>query len=112
MINIGILTCNKSNQVCTGASCLAAFNGKKKSFQVYKEELVQLVAFMDCNGCECDYDTDKGYREKLMRLKQIGVEVMHVGICTQNRDKKECHHITKIIDMLEEQDIKVVRGTH
>ena len=68
MKKIAILTCIKSNSVCTGASCLKAMNERTRSFAPYKGEPLQLMAFLHCNGCACDYDTDPGFLEKLERL--------------------------------------------
>ena len=45
MKRIAILRCLHSNDVCTGAACLAAFNAKSKSFEAYKEEGAELVAY-------------------------------------------------------------------
>ena len=61
MKKIAILTCIKSNSVCTGASCLKAMNERTRSFAPYKGEPLQLMAFLHCNGCACDYDTDPGF---------------------------------------------------
>ena len=102
MKKIAILTCIKSNSVCTGASCLKAMNERTRSFAPYKGEPLQLMAFLHCNGCACDYDTDPGFLEKLERLEQIGVEIVHAGICTRKHDGSECPQITKILSKMEE----------
>ena len=43
MKNIAILTCLRACKVCTGALCLAAFNGKTKSFEQYGDEELTLT---------------------------------------------------------------------
>ena len=103
MKKIAILTCIKSNSVCTGASCLKAMNERTRSFAPYKGEPLQLMAFLHC---------DPGFLEKLERLEQIGVEIVHAGICTRKHDGSECPQITKILSKMEEKGMKVVRGTH
>lgn len=85
---------------------------RTRSFAPYKGEPLQLMAFLHCNGCACDYDTDPGFLEKLERLEQIGVEIVHAGICTRKHDGSECSQITKILSKMEEKGMKVVRGTH
>lgn len=46
MKKIVILRCLKSNDVCTGASCLQAFYGRTGNFQGYGiDENLQLAAF-------------------------------------------------------------------
>lgn len=117
MKNIAILTCLHACKVCTGALCLAAFNGKTKSFEQYADEDVALCAFMHCNGCDSDPDNDRGMDEKLDRLKQIGVETVHMGICTvMGRPGDPNRHVCPTILRLEQKllanGIAVVHGTH
>ena len=45
-------------------------------------------------------------------MEQIGVEIVHAGICTRKHDGSECSQITKILSKMEEKGMKVVRGTH
>ena len=113
MKRIAILTCLKACQVCTGASCLAAWNGRKGGFAQYTGEDISLEAFCHCNGCDKDPETDAGIREKLERLQKIGVEVVHTGVCTLHRETKElCPTIAKIHRLLQQRGIQVVQGTH
>lgn len=107
-----MLTCLRSNEVCTGAACFGAFNGRKKSFERYEGEDVQLAGFMKCNGCEKDPLQDAGIREKVERLKKEGVEAVHVGVCTKKRDGSRCANIAAIMEMIEAQGIELVDGTH
>lgn len=112
MKRIAMLNCLKANTVCTGAACFKAFHEKTKSFAVYGDEELCLMAFMRCNGCGKDPDEDPGMQEKLDRLESIGVEVIHAGVCTKKRDGSECPTITKILRACEQRGIQVVRGTH
>ncbi|MGI6544976.1 MAG: CGGC domain-containing protein [Fastidiosipilaceae bacterium] len=113
MKKIAMLNCDKANAVCTGASCMAAFLERKASFSVYKNQQAQLVAFMRCNGCDSEPTTDAGIVEKVERLKAIGTQIVHIGVCTVRPDTgRECPTISKIAEMIEERGIAVVRGTH
>ena len=112
MKKIGMLNCLKANEICTGAACMKAFHLKSKSFSRYAEEGAEVSAFMRCNGCESDPSTDKGMQEKLQRLVQEEIEVVHAGICTKDRKGNECPVISRILEMIEESGIEVVRGTH
>ena len=113
MRKIAILTCLNSNRVCTGASCLTALNSRERHFAAYAGENVSLEAFFHCNGCGNDPETDKGMLEKLDRLQSIGVETVHIGVCTVKRETGElCPTITKIQDMLHRRDIQTIQGTH
>lgn len=112
MKKIAMLNCLKANEVCTGAACLKAYYEKQKAFKMYQNEEVILAAFMRCNGCGQDPEQDKGMFEKIERLQKEGVEIVHVGVCTKNREGKECLTITKIIHMIEANNMHIVRGTH
>lgn len=50
MKRIVILRCLSSNDVCTGAGCMRAFNTKSGAFTRYAEEPLELEAFWSCNG--------------------------------------------------------------
>ena len=112
MKKIAVLNCLKANDVCTGAACLRAFNEKSHSFERYQEQEICLAAFMRCNGCGADPESDKGLLEKVERLKEEGVEAVHAGVCTQDRAGQECPTITKRLKEIESRGIEVIRGTH
>ena len=110
-MKIAILNCLKANEVCTGASCLRAFNARSRHFAAYGDTPLELVAMARCNGCEADIDA--GFREKLERIVSEGAEVCHLGVCTVRSDtKEECPTITRAAAWLEERGVKIVRGTH
>ena len=113
MKKIAILTCLKSaSSVCTGASCFRAVNERKGAFEEYKDEEIQIQAFFQCNGCDSDINTDKGMEEKLQRIIKIRPDAVHVGICAVKKDGQCCNTITKIINVLEENNIKCIKGSH
>ena len=111
-MKIAILNCLKANDVCTGGSCLRAFNTRTRHFEQYKEETeLELVALARCNGCEAGID--EGFEEKLQYIVDSGAEVCHVGVCTVKRETgKECPVITEALKRLEARGIRAVRGTH
>lgn len=115
MEKIGILTCLNSNRVCTGASCLKAFNDRSHFFAGYLKD-TQLGAFMTCNGCAAMQPLapakDPGMQEKVQRLRAEGITKVHVGVCRLGKDQKECSRMTEICEMIEDAGITVIRGTH
>lgn len=115
MKNIGILRCAHLNEICTGASCFNAFFRRTDTFARYGEDAV-LKAFMACNGCREERpqepEEDVGILEKLDRLQEEGVEVMHVGACRFLENHTECPRIEKITRMIQERGIEIVKGTH
>lgn len=112
---IVILRCLRSEENCTGAACLAAFNNKRGYFKRYADEEVQLVAFMSCNGCDrLGFEDDAGIKEKLERILSILPDVVHVGICCQTRtdDLRLCQQVQKYVDFFKNHGIEIVMGTH
>ena len=112
MKKIAMLNCLKANEVCTGAACMKAFNEKSRSFERYREEETVVAAFMRCNGCDAHPGEDKGLQEKLDRLVKEGVQAVHAGICTKDRQGEECPVITDILSARESRGIEGLRGTH
>lgn len=111
MKKIAMLNCLKANSVCTGAGCFRAMNERTGAFTRYKGEEVKLMAFMRCNGCGSDPKTDDGIIEKVERLETIGVESLHIGVCTK-KDGKRCETIAGIMEMIAARGIEIVDGTH
>lgn len=113
-MKIGILTCIRSNAVCTRAGCFQAFYSRSAHFQGYGPD-AQLSVLMTCNGCEKDNSlkpqVDPGMQEKVERLKTEEIEVMHVGDCRLQKGI-ECSRMNEICTMIQEQGIKIVKGTH
>lgn len=108
---IGILSCLKSTSVCSGAACFKALNQRTEFFETYMDKTVELTGFFHCNGCECDYETDADYLEKIETLIFLKPDVIHVGKCTIIQGK-ECPIIANIIQTFERNGIQVIRGTH
>lgn len=107
---IAIMTCKRSADGCTGAACFWAFFEKQRSFQEYADSPipVKLWGFFHCNGCDCDRDTDPGYRKKLDRLVEEGVKKVHLGVCMC----RYCPNIDSICESIQKMGIECVRGTH
>lgn len=115
MKKIVILRCLRSEENCTGAACLSAFNNKRGYFKRYGDEELQLVAFMSCNGCQnLEFEDDAGMQEKLERILSMKPDVLHVGICCQTRtdDLQLCKQIDKLIAFFKAHKIEIVMGTH
>lgn len=117
MKKIAILRCLRSNDVCTGAGCMQAFNKKQGSFVRYGDEPLELVAYWSCNGCgDCHLEHQEGIEEKLERIESLRPDAVHVGVCTKHRTAEgtwvTCRKILGICECLREAGIEVVEGTH
>ena len=112
MNKIGILTCLHSNAVCARVGCLSAFQNRTDFFQDYPED-TYLAALMTCNGCKNVNPTepaeDKGILEKIDKLVNEKINIIHVGVCRLSDGKHECPRMTQICEMLEERGIEVKR---
>ena len=107
---IAVMICKKSADGCTGAACFWAFDAKYKNFEQYKDSPipVKLWGFFHCNGGDVDRDNDAGLKKKLNRLKEEGVEKVHLGVCMC----KYCPHMDEICGQLEREGIRYEKGTH
>ena len=117
MKKIAILRCLRSNDVCTGAACLEAFNERLGSFSIYNNEELQLVAFWSCNGClDCELKSENGLEEKLQKIISLKTDIVHVGVCTKQRSvngiRQTCPTIKELCNRIEASGIKIVQGTH
>ena len=91
MKKIVILRCLRSEENCTGASCLQAFNERSCQFARYGDEEIQLVAYIS-----------------------IKPDVVHVGICCKTRtdDNEYCQEALRLVDIFRNHGIEIVWGTH
>ena len=105
---IAILHCKKSGRVCTGAACFRAFYDRKKSFEQYEGQPVELSAYFDCNGCEADKLNDPGFTEKLERMKEEHVDRIHIGKCCLAR----CEQLNQMKKQWTGWVFLIVEGTH
>lgn len=112
MTKIAILACLRANDVCAGAACLEALNGRRAHFQIYENDEVRLCAFLRCSRCGVDPKDDPGMLEKLERLIHCGIETAHIGVCCQGRDHARCPHMEKAAEWLKNRGVQIVWGTH
>lgn len=113
MKHIAILTCLEACRVCTGAACLEAWNKRARQFSRYAGEEAQLNAFLHCNGCHSDPMSDPGIAEKLQRLTEIGVDIVHLGVCTVKQETGVlCPTIKILAEQLHQKGTEIVVGTH
>ena len=101
MKRIVILTCPKTENVCTGGGCFFALNSRTKAFAPYEGVEVEVLAFMKCSGCG-------------QYILQRRPDVVHLGICCCHdaKEKELCPEIVAVCRIFEDHGISVVRGTH
>lgn len=114
MKKIVMLTCPRAETVCTGAGCFSALNGRTHRFREYRDEELQVSAFMKCSGCGHFPRQDKGLDEKIERILEIHPDAIHLGICccSDGESKTLCKEVEMITAIFKKAGIPVVRGTH
>ncbi|MBI5443016.1 MAG: CGGC domain-containing protein [Deltaproteobacteria bacterium] len=105
MKNIGIINCFEVSKRCSASGCLKALHARTGSFEQYAGEEVVLLSFAHCNGCGEDAVEQVVARAK--RMREVGVEVIHLSTCTRSR----CGQYEAFLEALEPM-IEVVGYTH
>lgn len=76
-MKIAILVREETSHKCTGKGCLNAFFAKVEGFEIYKDMAdVELCGFFHSGG-DLDY--------KLAKMKEAGVQVIHVSTCMRGK---------------------------
>lgn len=87
-MKIAILIRAETADKCTGKGCLKAFFAKSDGFEIYKNmDDVELCGFFHSGG-ELDY--------KLNKMKDAGVQVIHVSTCMRAKYEEYDELIEKI----------------
>jgi len=76
MLKIAILVRQETTDKCTGKGCLQTFFSKTASFARYQDREIELVGFFHSGG-DLDY--------KLGKMKEAGVQVIHVSTCMRGK---------------------------
>ncbi len=98
MVKIAILVRGETSLKCTGKGCLKSFFAKSESFARYIGSEPELIGFFHSDG-ELEY--------KLQKMKEAGVEVIHVSTCMRAKYAGYAELIEKL-----SEDFDVVGYTH
>ncbi len=112
MKKIALLTCLKSNDVCTRTACLQAVQSRSDYFAPYAAEKLELTGVWTCQGCEplC-WGDELNLAEKLQCLQQAGTQIVHIGCCCRQQGQW-CKEIRYLAELLQQRHIQVIWGTH
>lgn len=106
MKKIMIFVCGEVSKKCTANGCFRTFNEKVDSFEVYKDEEIQMAAFNTCPGC--DQDPLGNLRSKIEKIKKSGTDTVHISTCIRGR----CENYESFAEILAEAGLDVVGYTH
>jgi len=98
MLKIAILVRKETTDRCTGKGCLRSFFSKTESFSRYRNTEIELIGFFHSGG-DLDY--------KLAKMKEAGVQVIHVSTCMRAKYKGYEELVKKI-----GKDFDVIGYTH
>lgn len=98
MLKIAILVREETTARCTGHGCLRSYFAKTESFSRYFGVDTQLIGFFHSGG-DLDY--------KLAKMKEAGVQVIHVSTCMRGKFPGYVELVEKI-----SKDFDVVGYTH
>lgn len=76
---VAVIVRGETSKNCVGKGCLNAFFQKIDSFEKYKGEDLELVAFCDDGGTSDD--PIENIRNRIGKFKKIGVDTVHVSTC-------------------------------
>ena len=105
MKKIGIISCLEVSKRCSGSGCINAFDGKRGSFDRYAFKDADIVDFVLCHGC--GDDATEGVVREANKLKDKGVETIHLSTCIRSK----CNWYQEFINELS-TDFEVVDFTH
>jgi len=83
MKRIGIINCYEVSKKCTASGCFKAFHARTGSFERYQDEEAEIISFVHCNGCQPD--AVENVVEKARRMRDKGVNVIHLSTCVRSR---------------------------
>lgn len=106
-MKIAIGICGKTSGKCSSMGCFRAYNNKEKHFTAYKDMETELLTLFSCNLCF--EDGEEKLRKISQRLKDNGVDKLHLGSCAI---KCKADNLEEIKQVFSELDIEVVEGTH
>jgi len=98
MLKIAILVREETSGRCTGKGCLRSFFAKEESFARYNDTEIELIGFFHSGG-DLDY--------KLSKMKEAGVQVIHVSTCMRGKYEGYEELVKKI-----SKDFDVIGYTH
>jgi predicted metal-binding protein len=98
MLKIAILVREETSAKCTGKGCLRSFFAKTEGFARYHGTDVELTGFFHSGG-DLDY--------KLAKMKEAGVQVIHVSTCMRGKYDSYNELVEKI-----GKDFDVIGYTH
>lgn len=105
--HIAIVRCETVAEVCPGVACFMAFNARKKAFAIYGDD-VEIIGFFTCGGCP-----GRRISRMIKSLKKYGLDAVHLSSCMlMDKPFPRCPYIDDIKQMIENQGIEVIEGTH
>ncbi len=110
-IKLGILTCSNTTRIldCPVGACLKDMYERKGAFEEYKNQDVELVGIISCNGCPT-ITGEAIILPKIESLIHYGVTHIHLSYCMT----VVCPFVRKYFKVIRNNfpETNVILGTH
>lgn len=110
-IKIGILTCSNTTRIldCPVGACLKDMYDRQGAFAQYKNQEIELVGVISCNGCPT-IAGEEIILPKIETMIYYGANAIHLSYCMTVL----CPFIKKYVKVIKENypQINLISGTH
>lgn len=111
MKRVAIISSLETAKICSSAGCFKALNNRTASFERYKDEEIEVVAFFNVDDTNLDFEEDEKFYKKINRLIEAKPDVIHIAVCLIKKSESNSA-VKESIEAFEKAGIEIVVGTH
>lgn len=107
-MNIGLITCKKSADRCSGFGCFLANVEQRNHFEeYYPDDPAEIIAYFHCGGCENILEGENPMERQFGQLHRVNLKRVHLATCM-----KKCPNLDKIQAIVKSNGFECIVGTH
>ncbi len=111
MKRIAILVSLETSKICSSIGCFNALNNRKATFERYKDDEIEVVAFFSVDDLNDNFENDEDFIKKVDRLIEIKPDIVHVAVCLMKKMNTNSS-VKYTLDKVKNANIEIVVGTH